>query len=179
MITAHALEVLRSTALFAGFTDEQLEMVPKVAMTRTFAAEQTVITEGATDVRSLFCVLEGTCDVLVGGELHRSIGAGGFFGEMALLSDGPRSASVIARDDVVVLELSRRHLRGLIGGNPEVALSMLGELASRLRTTSDALAAAIAAAPEAAAAARTHGFAAGHEPPPLGSIAGAVSSASD
>ena len=170
MISDQEFDVLRNTSLFAGFTDEQLEMVPKVALSRSFAPEDVIIAEGATDVRSLFCVLEGHCDVLVGGEFIRTIEPGGYFGELALLSDGPRSASVVARDEVHALELTRRHLHGLIGGNPDVALAMLAELAHRLRTTSEALSAAIVTSPEAAAAARAHGFAAAHDEEVYGSI---------
>lgn len=176
MISEQAFEVLRRTSLFAGFTDEQLEMVPKVALPRNYEPEHVIIEDGATDVRSLYCVLQGQCDVIIAGELHRTIGPGGYFGELALLTDGPRTATVVARTDVVALELTRSHLRGLIAGNPDVALAMLGELAQRLRTTSVALGAAINASLKAAAAARGHGFAAaGDQASGFGSITGAVS----
>jgi CRP-like cAMP-binding protein len=158
MISKQAFEVLRNTSLFAGFTDEQLEVVPKVALPREFGPGDKIVEEGATGARSLWLILEGEVDVLVAGQVLRTLGPGHHVGELALLTDAPRSADVVARTATVALELSRRHLEGLISANPQVAMAMLAELATRLRRATEALARALGA-PEAPP-----------EPPHLGAI---------
>ena len=147
MISEEAYDVLRTTSLFAGFTDEQLEVVPKVALPREFGPGEIIVEEGATGAQSLWLILEGEVEVLVAGTVHRAMGPGEHFGELALLTDAPRSADVKARTDTVALELSRRHLEGLIGANPQVAIDMLAELALRLRTATEALATALSEGP--------------------------------
>jgi CRP-like cAMP-binding protein len=134
------MNVLRTTSLFAGFNEEQLEMVPKVGRERNFEPGEKIVEAGATGARSLWLVLEGEVDIVVGGQVLRSQGPGTHFGELALLADAPRSADVVARTKSVALELSRSHLHGLIGANPQVALDMLAELATRLREVTEALA---------------------------------------
>ena len=140
MISDKAMDVLRTTSLFAGFNEEQLEMVPKVGRERSFESGDKIVEEGATGARSLWLVLDGEVDIVVGGQVLRSQGPGTHFGELALLTDAPRSADVVARTATVALELSRNHLDGLIGANPRVAIDMLAELATRLRGVTERLA---------------------------------------
>lgn len=139
MISENAMNVLRTTSLFAGFNEEQLEMVPKVGMQRKFASGERIVEQGTTDIRSLWLLLEGEVDVVVGDTVLQTLTPGSHFGEMALLTDAPRSADVVARTEATVLELSRSHLNGLIGANPQVAMDMLAELATRLRRATEAL----------------------------------------
>jgi CRP-like cAMP-binding protein len=140
VISESAMDVLRTTSLFGGFSEEQLEMVPKVGRQRNFEPGATIVEEGATGASSLWLVLEGEVDVVVGGEVHRTLGPGTHFGEMALLTEAPRSADVVARTETMALEFSRSHLNGLIAANPQVAVDMLAELATRLRRATEALA---------------------------------------
>lgn len=158
MISPNALEALRTTSLFAGFTDEQLEAVPQVGRLHEFEKGDRIVELGATGSASLWLVLEGEVEVLVAGQHHRSIGPGNHFGEMALLTEAPRSADVVASEPTVALEFSRRHLEGLIASNPQVAMDMLAELAMRLRVTTDALAEVIRSSEEAAIEARKLGL---------------------
>ena len=120
-------------------------MVPKIGRRRNFEAGDVIVEKGATGARSLWLVLEGEVDVIVGGEVHRTLGPGTHFGELALLTEAPRSADVVARTETLALEFSRNHLDGLIAANPQVAVDMLGELAMRLRRATEALAEAVAA----------------------------------
>lgn len=151
-------EILRKTTLFAGFTDEQLEVVPKVARIRDYGAGEVIVREGDEAARSMWLLLEGEVEVRVGGEPIGSLGAGNYFGEMALLADTTRAADVVAVGGVKALELSRSHLRGLIHSDPEVAMAILAELSFRLRRLTDTVAEILSASPEAAAAARDRGL---------------------
>jgi len=173
-----AIEVLRGTALFAGFTDEQLEMVPKVALRNEFAAGETIVSENERVPGSLWLILEGSVDVCTGGATIHSLGPGGYFGEMALLADDPvRSADVVTTEPTVALELKRSHLVGLVSSAPEIALGMLAELARRLRRTTEVLHRVVDASPEAARAAAELGLEAGQlDPTRLDPIVFALSS---
>jgi CRP-like cAMP-binding protein len=160
VISDRALGVLRATALFSGFSEEQLQEVPKVALPREFAEGETILHEGESEARSLWLILEGEVEVRVGGEALRRLGPGSHFGEMALLTEGPRSADVVAVSDTMALQLSRDHLRGLIHANPDAGLAMLAELSRRLRRATQALEGILRASPEAAAWAKGQGIAA-------------------
>ncbi len=157
-ISAEAFEVLRSVPLFSGFNQEQLEEVPKVAVPRTFEAGDVIAREGELGARSLWLVLEGEIEVRVGGQVLRTEGPGAHLGEMALLTDAPRSADLVASEQTMVLQLSRDHLRGLIHANPDAALAMLGVLSLRLREITEIVAELIGESPEAAAFARKRGL---------------------
>ena len=175
-MTPDTLNVLRTTSLFAGFNDEQLEMVPKVGHRHTFEPGEVVVEEGATGEQSLWLVLEGEVEVMVGGQPHRRMGPGTHFGEMALLTEAPRSADVVARSATTALEFSRRHLEGLISANPKVAIDMLAELATRLREATEALAAVLRSSPDASEHAGRLGFqVASDDVPHLGPIEYALS----
>lgn len=169
-MTADILEVLRTTSLFAGFTDEQLEGVPLVGHRHSHAPGEKIVVREADGTRSLWVVIDGEVEVVVGGETHRILGPGEYFGEMALLTDAPRSADVVARTSVTTLEFSRRHLEGLIASNPSVAIEMMAELARRLQSTTAALAEVLRTPEAAAHAARLGMEIVDREAPHLGPI---------
>ena len=104
---------------------------------REFVAGDCVVQVGEEANPGLWLVLEGTVRVEVEGEVLRTIGAGGHFGEMALLTGKARSADVLAETDLVAMELTDRHIKGLIGREPDVAIAMLAELARGLRALTD------------------------------------------
>ncbi len=158
MLSDQALDVLRRTSLFAGFSEEQLEVVPKVALPKTFAPGATIVTEGEEGAQSLWLIVEGEVEIRVGGELLRVDGPGTHVGEMALLTDAPRSADVVARSETTALQLKRSHLHGLIHSNPEVGIAMLGELARRLRQLNEVVAELMRSDAGTAAAAGAHGL---------------------
>ena len=158
MISEQAFAALRATSLFAGFSDEQLEMVPKVGRTREFAPGDCIVRVGEEVNPGLWLVLEGSVRVEVEGEVLRTIEAGGHFGEMALLTGSPRSADVFAESDLVAMEFTDRHLKALIGRDPEVATAMLSELARRLKTITEDYGELVRRSPEAAAIAGDAGL---------------------
>ena len=157
-ISDEAFEVLRTVPLFAGFTQEQLEEVPKVATPRTFEAGDVIASEGELGARSLWLIVDGEVEVRVGGRPLRKEGPGAHLGEMALLTDAPRSADLVASERTTVLQLSRDHLRGLIHANPDAALAMLSVLSLRLREITEIVAELLGESPEAAEFARKRGL---------------------
>jgi len=88
--------------------------------------------EGETG-REFFLILAGTASVKRKGRKVATLGKGQFFGEMALLDRGPRSATVVADTDMTLLVLGQREFGGLIDEVSGLAHKLLAAMASRLR----------------------------------------------
>jgi CRP/FNR family cyclic AMP-dependent transcriptional regulator len=82
-----------------------------------------LIQSGRVKIVKIFGNIEKTIDILKPGE---------FFGEMALLENAPRSASIVALDDCKLLEFNRSNFQVLMTGNPQMALKLLGLFAKRI-----------------------------------------------
>jgi len=93
---------------------------------------KTIVQEGQTGLR-MYAVLEGKVAVSIGGGVVERLGPGGVFGELALIEQTPRLASVAAETDCSLLPISRTAFLLLVKTSPEFAASLLGSLAERLR----------------------------------------------
>jgi CRP-like cAMP-binding protein len=91
-----------------------------------------IVEEGQTGLR-MYAVLEGVVTVSVGGSAVERLGPGGVFGELALVEQSPRLASVTAETDCDLLPINRTAFLVLVKTNSEFAVSLLGTLAERLR----------------------------------------------
>ena len=81
----------------------------------------------------MYAVIEGRVAVSIGGGVVERLGPGGVFGELALIEQTPRMASVVAETDCQLLPISRTAFLLLVKTNAEFAASLLGSLAERLR----------------------------------------------
>ena len=81
---------------------------------------------------TLFVLLEGRAKVVKNGRTRRRVGPGDFVGEISVLNDRPRTASIIAENEVRCLVLHREALRKLLAQEPKAAWTMLGTLAARI-----------------------------------------------
>jgi len=93
---------------------------------------KTIVQEGQTGLR-MYAVLEGKVAVSIGGGVVERLGPGGVFGELALIEQAPRLASVVAETDCSLLPINRTAFLLLVKTSPEFAESLLGSLAARLR----------------------------------------------
>ena len=84
-----------------------------------------------------FVVADGRARAAVRGRKVASFGPGGFFGEMSLLDQGPRTATVTAETDVTMLGLTAWVFKGLVEQNPPIATKLLKTMAERLRSHSE------------------------------------------
>jgi CRP-like cAMP-binding protein len=125
-------EVIRSVPLFAECSKKELSLLAGIAEERDIAAGETIVREGETGI-GLEIVLEGDVRVEIGGETRRRLGPGAFFGEIALLDGGPRSATVVAETEVRLLAVPAWSFNATIKSEPSIALTMLREVARRLR----------------------------------------------
>ena len=129
--------VLKAVPLFASFPDDQLRMLTTV-VTRRSAPRATTIMAGGDATDSLYIVLSGRLKVMMsdaeGKEVILSILAPGeFFGEMGLIDDEPRSASVVTIEACELLSLAKRDFRKSLAENFDMAMAVMRGLVRRLR----------------------------------------------
>ena len=131
-----ALETLSKVPLFEGISEKHLKSLAKWTTTRRWDAGQTIVTEGQTGL-GLYCIQSGTVRVSKAGpngdlEL-RTMGSGESFGELALLDDKPRSATVTAVEPTTAVLLDKSQFRAELRSHPEVALPILETIVGWLR----------------------------------------------
>src|SRR5919198_463272 len=113
---AAPIELLRRVPLFQGLDDKHLQSLSRTFTDRTFAAGQTITSEGGGGV-GFFVIEDGEAVVSVGGEERRTLGPGDYFGEVALIDEGSRSATIEARTDVKAHGLTPWQFRPLVEEN--------------------------------------------------------------
>lgn len=133
---ASKVEFLGVVPLFEGLGQEDLERVAEATRVVSFESGEPIVEIGEPG-RSLYVVVSGNVQVFYPArtsefELAR-LGPGDFFGEMALLNDKPRSATVRALGAVQALVLDKGDFRNLVVDRPEVALKVLEVLSVRIR----------------------------------------------
>lgn len=82
---------------------------------------------------TMFAVQAGTVDIIIHGQTVETIGAGGVFGEMALIEDRPRIASAVVRTEARIVAIDRKRFMFLVQQNPFFALQLMTVMAGRLR----------------------------------------------
>lgn len=126
---------LRRVPLFAGCTDKQLQFIAGRVEELDLPAGMVLCREGASG-GDFFVLLSGSADVSVKGAKVKSLGPGDFFGEIALLDNGPRSATVTVREPARALVLGPSQFRDVLHQNAEIAVTMLIAVVDRLRAGS-------------------------------------------
>jgi CRP/FNR family transcriptional regulator, cyclic AMP receptor protein len=131
-IPAAVIESFGRIPLFSGLSRRALRSVASAATELEVRAGTVIVTEGRSD-RFLYVLVAGSADVTKGGRKRDTIEPGEFFGELAFLDAGPRSATVTATSDCKLLILSPREMNALIHVEPSLALGMIEVLARHLR----------------------------------------------
>jgi len=137
MATTVSTAVLKAVPLFTSFPEDQLRMLTTM-VTRRSAARSTTIMAGGDATDSLYIVLSGRLKVMMsdsdGKEVILSIlGPGEFFGEMGLIDDEPRSASVVTIEPCELLAIAKRDFKKCLLENNEMAMAVMRGLVKRLR----------------------------------------------
>jgi CRP-like cAMP-binding protein len=109
-----------------------MQTIARVVKDIDHPAGTVIAREGDPGV-GLFIIVEGTTEVTIGGRRKAKLGPGDFFGEIALLDGGPRTATVTATSDVKLLGLTEWTFRGLMLEHPQIAMKTLQAMAGRLR----------------------------------------------
>jgi CRP/FNR family cyclic AMP-dependent transcriptional regulator len=129
--------LLRNVPLFAGLDETQLKVLARMMVRTSFGRNATIICAGdPTD--SLFIVINGRLKVLMSDEQGREVilsllGPGEFFGEMGLLDDSPRSASVVTQEPCELLSITKTDFKRSLAENFDLSLMVMRGLVKRLR----------------------------------------------
>jgi CRP/FNR family transcriptional regulator, cyclic AMP receptor protein len=125
------IELLKSVPLFSQCTRKELAAVAAVADEVDLREGRELTRQGAPG-REFFVLIEGEADVRRNGRKVRTLGDGDFFGEIALVTKRPRTATVVARTPVRVLVVTDRAFRRMIEESPSMQTKVLQALAERL-----------------------------------------------
>jgi len=132
-MTGAPVESLRRVPLFADLDDDELAQVALLFKERRFTAGETIVKEGA-DGAAFFLIESGEASVSVRGSERASLGPGDHFGEIALVDEGVRSATIAATSDLVCYGLTLWEFRPLVIGNGEIGWKLVQSVAKKLRT---------------------------------------------
>lgn len=135
--TKEAVAQLAKVPLFSDCSQRDLNTIARVVREIRHPASTVIAREGEPGI-GLFVLVEGTADVSIGGRKKATLGPGDFFGEIAVLDGGPRTATVTATTDVRLLGLTEWVFRGLMSEHPSIALKTLQQMAGRLRVATKA-----------------------------------------
>ena len=125
------IDLLKNVPLFAGCSKSELQRIASLADELDLADGATLIREGERG-REFIVVASGTVRVTRNGRELRELGAGDFIGEIALVADVPRTATVTATSPVRLLVVTDRAFRGLLEQMPSIAKKVLQSLGERL-----------------------------------------------
>lgn len=123
-------ELISKVPLFANCSKGELQEIAAIADEIDIAQGKELTTEGSPG-REFFVLIEGTASVAQNGDQINDLGPGDFFGEVALVKDTPRTATVTAMSPVRALVVTRQNFKRLIEHNPDIERTVLKALVER------------------------------------------------
>jgi CRP-like cAMP-binding protein len=131
------IPTLEKMPLFRDVSGRELRDVAARFDDATYLAGHGILTEGMTGPE-FFIILDGTASVLIDDQVVATLGPGDFFGEVAALDGGPRTASVRAETQLRCVTLPVNGLRQFLLDHPVVAINLLPEIVRRFRNVTTA-----------------------------------------
>jgi CRP-like cAMP-binding protein len=119
-----AVDLLQRVPLFSDLDRKELERIAASMKERTFSAGDTVTAEGSSGV-GFFVIESGNAVVTIGGAERRRLGAGDYFGEVALLNESARTATITAESDLKCYGLTSWEFRPLVETHGSIAWKLL------------------------------------------------------
>jgi CRP-like cAMP-binding protein len=129
-------EFLARVPIFASCTHEEITAISEVAQESGFQPGQIIVTQG-TPGQAFYLILSGRVEILRDGQSLGAFGPGDFFGEMSLLDQAPRSATIRALEHTNCLMLSSWDFKALLEKYPSIAVKLLEVLSRRLRVADE------------------------------------------
>jgi CRP/FNR family transcriptional regulator, cyclic AMP receptor protein len=129
---SNVAELLKNVPLFADLPRKDIERIANTMRSRTFRPGDTIAQEGSGGV-GFFVIEEGEARVTVHGEQVGTLKRGDYFGEIALIAETDRTATVTADTELRCLGMTSWEFRPLVESNASIAWKMLEAMASRLR----------------------------------------------
>ena len=133
------IDVLKGTRLFGDLERHELDKIATLFKERRFPEGETVIREGSGGA-AFYVIESGEAAVTIGGEQRGTLKAGDHFGEIALLDEGARMATITASTELVCLGLTLWEFRPLVQENGAIGWKLMQTLAKELRAAEQALA---------------------------------------
>lgn len=130
--TDEKLDLLKRVPLLAALGRREIEEVGRLAEEIDLPAGKVLMREGDTG-REFYVLVAGGVSIERGGELLRTMGPGDFFGEIALLAEGPRTATATTTSPSKLLVLAHREFHSLMDRFPAIRTCVLEALAKRIR----------------------------------------------
>ena len=124
MVDQESTQLLKRVPLFSDLDNRELEQVADSMKRRQFSAGQEIAREGESGV-GFFVIQDGNATVSVHGDERRRLGPGDYFGEIALIAQGARTATVTAESDLTALGMTFWDFRPLVEGNASIAWKLL------------------------------------------------------
>jgi CRP/FNR family transcriptional regulator, cyclic AMP receptor protein len=125
-------ELIQQVPLFSTLDKREVQGLASSMKERTFNEGDTIATEGKSGI-GFFIIDEGEAVVSVGGDERATLGHGDYFGEIALIDDGARTATITAKSPLKCYGITSWEFRPLVEQNAGLAWKMLQTLAARLR----------------------------------------------
>jgi len=132
---ASAVSQISKVPIFSGCSKRELAIIARASKMVSHKEGTVIAREGERGI-GLFLIVEGQCKISIGGKTKAKLGPGDFFGEVALLDGGPRTATVTAMTPVRLIGITGWVFRGLLMEHPSIALKTLEAVAGRLRSVS-------------------------------------------
>lgn len=126
------VEVLQSVPLFADFTRHEAQQLARLFKERRFAKGDTIIQEGSGGA-AFFVIESGEATIFIGGKQHSTLKPGDYFGEIALIDEGPRMATITADTDMHCYGVTFWDFRPLVESNGVIGWKLLQRLVKMLR----------------------------------------------
>lgn len=130
---ATGADLLTKVPLFEGLSKRELSIMRGHLREEWFNPGEDIVTQGDQGDR-FYIITEGRAKVIVNGRARRSVGPGGFFGEMSLLDGSNRNATVRADTAVKTLWLGQVNFRSLLRDNWSITQKVLADLCARIRS---------------------------------------------
>lgn len=130
-MAGHA-EQLKKVPLFEGVSDADLRRIADSAKERRFDAGTAIVSAGEPG-HGFYLIIDGRAEVKRGDRTIATLGPGEYFGELALIRETPRTATVVAKDPTTCLALTRWDFKGIVVSNPSIAIRLLETVANRLQ----------------------------------------------
>jgi CRP/FNR family transcriptional regulator, cyclic AMP receptor protein len=125
-------ELVQQVPLFSELSEKDLKELANTMKERTFGPGHTIAKEGQSGI-GFFIIENGEATVSVGGEERATLSDGDYFGEVALIDDGARTASITAKTELKTYGMTSWEFRPLVEQNAELAWKMLQGMAKLLR----------------------------------------------
>lgn len=136
LTTQDKAAALAGVPLFAGISEESMERLATVAGEQDFGAGQFIVRQGQVGT-GLYVILSGSVKVLRGADELAHLRSGEFFGELSVIDQQPRNASVQAAEPTQVLALASWDLLSLLESDRQLSLNMIKSLVARIRSAGE------------------------------------------